>query len=72
MKDHCTTGLQFNKTGTDQKEQMLFFVCSEAGESKLVKLETSRTVILPTNNECSLVKFTTTNIQIPTLNKRIY
>ena len=46
MKDHCTTGLQFNKTGTDQKEQMLFFVCSEAGESKLVKLETSRTVIL--------------------------
>ena len=26
---------------------MLFFVCSEAAESKLVKLETSHTVILP-------------------------
>ena len=26
---------------------MLFFVCSEAAESKLVKLDTSRTVILP-------------------------
>ena len=36
---------------------MLFFVCSEAVESKLVKLETSRgKVILPpmTNDECSL------------------
>ena len=51
---------------------MLLFECSEAVESKLAQLETSRTVILPTNNECSLVKFTTTNIQIPTLNKRIY
>ena len=29
-----------------KEENMLFFVCSEAVESKLVKLETSRTVIL--------------------------
>ena len=28
-------------------EEKMFFVCSEAVESKLVKLETSRTVILP-------------------------
>ena len=40
-------GLQLNKTGTDQKEHMLLFVCSEAVESKLVKLETSRSAILP-------------------------
>ena len=39
--------LQFNKTGTDQKEHVLLFVCSEEVESKLVKLETSRTLILP-------------------------
>ena len=30
-----------------KEENMLFFACSEATESKLVKLETSRTVILP-------------------------
>ena len=30
-----------------KEENMLFFVCSEAVESKLVKLETSRTVIFP-------------------------
>ena len=30
-----------------QKENMLLFLCSEAVESKLVKLETSRTVIFP-------------------------
>ena len=29
------------------KENILFFVCSEAAESKLVILGTSRTVILP-------------------------
>ena len=34
-KDDCTVGLQFNKT----------FVCSEAADSKLVKLETSRTAL---------------------------
>ena len=39
-----------------KEENMLFFVCSEAAESKLVKLETSHTVILPPNGECSLVK----------------
>ena len=33
---------------------MLLFVCSEAAESKLVKLETSLTVILPPIVECSL------------------
>ena len=30
-----------------KEENILFFVCSEAAESKLVKLETSHTVILP-------------------------
>ena len=38
-------GGKFNKTGTDQKEYTLLFVYSEAAESKLVKLETSSTVI---------------------------
>ena len=32
----------------------MLFVCSEAVESKLVKLLTSHTVILPPNDECSL------------------
>ena len=40
-------GLQLNKIGFDQNKNTLLFVCSEAVESKLVKLETSRTVILP-------------------------
>ena len=41
-------GLQFNKTGTGQKEHTILFACSEAVESNLVKLETSHTtVILP-------------------------
>ena len=40
-------GLQSNKAGFDQKGSMLLLVCSEAIESKLVKLDTSRTVILP-------------------------
>ena len=39
-------GLQFNTTGLDPKEKILF-VCSEAVECKFLKLETSRTVILP-------------------------
>ena len=46
-KDHCTAGLQFNKTGLYQGRNYVVFVCSEATESKLVKLETSCTVILP-------------------------
>ena len=46
-KDRCTAVLQLNKVVFDQKEHMLLFVCSEAVESKLVKLETSHTVILP-------------------------
>ena len=47
-KYHYTAGLQFNKTGTDQKEHLFnLYLCSKAVESKLVKLETSRTVILP-------------------------
>ena len=33
---------------------MMLFACSEAVESKLVKLETSHTVILPPKGECSL------------------
>ena len=46
-KYHCTAGLQFNKTEFDQKRKYeTLFVCSEAVESSLVKLETSRTVIL--------------------------
>ena len=40
-------GHQFDKNGFDQKENMLLFVCSEAVESKPVKLETSHTVMLP-------------------------
>ena len=45
--DHCMAGLQFNKTGSDQKENMLLFACGEAVEFKLGKLEISHTVILP-------------------------
>ena len=37
-------GLQYIKTGTDQKEHVLLFVYSKAVVSKL---ETGRTVILP-------------------------
>ena len=41
-------GLHFNKKGTDQKESMLLFVCSESVElPNIVKLETSLTVIFP-------------------------
>ena len=36
-KDHPTAGLQFKKTGLDQEKNMLYFVWSEAVESKLVK-----------------------------------
>ena len=38
-----------SKTRLDltEKGKLLFFICSEAVESKLVKLETSRTVIFP-------------------------
>ena len=36
-------GLQFNKIGFDQKENMRLIECSEAVESVLVKLETSCT-----------------------------
>ena len=46
-KDHCTDGLQFNNTGLDQGRKYVVFGCSEAAESKLVKLETSHTVIHP-------------------------
>ena len=56
-KDHCTAGLQFNKTGFDQKiKYVVICICCEAAESKLVKLETNCTVILPPNCECSLLK----------------
>ena len=45
---HFTACLQFNKIGLDEKINTLVIVlCSEAGECKLVTLETSRTVILP-------------------------
>ena len=46
-KDHCTAGLQFDKSGLAKKENMLLFVCIEAVQSKLVKLETICTVMLP-------------------------
>ena len=35
---HCTAGLQFNKTGIDQKANLSLFECVEAVESKLLKL----------------------------------
>ena len=43
----CAVGLQFHKTGFDQKENVVLFVCCEVVESKLVKLETICTVIFP-------------------------
>ena len=46
-KDHYTACLQFNKIGFDQKETMWLLVGSDAVESKLVQLETSRTVMFP-------------------------
>ena len=39
--------LQFSKTGFDEKRKYVLFVFSEAVETKLLKLETSRAVILP-------------------------
>ena len=39
-------GLQFNQTGFDQKN-MLLFACSQAVELKPVKMQTNCTVILP-------------------------
>ena len=45
--DQCTSGLQFNKAGYDQNRKYVVILCSEAVETKLVKLETSSTVILP-------------------------
>ena len=53
--DQCTSGLQFNKAGYDQNRKYVVILCSEAVETKLVKLETSSTVILPPDGECSLV-----------------
>ena len=44
-KDHCTACLRLNNTGPTMK--ICFFVCCETAESKLVNLESSRTVILP-------------------------
>ena len=46
-KDDCTAGLQFFKTGPDKGRKYVILVSSGAAESKLVKLETSHTVILP-------------------------
>ena len=43
-KDHCMAGLQFKKTGFDQKESMLSFECSDTVETKL---ENRRPVMLP-------------------------
>ena len=39
-KDYCTAGLQYNKIGCDQKENIWLLVCtSVAVESIIVKLE---------------------------------
>ena len=38
-----------------KEESILFIVCSEVNNSNLVKMETSRTLILPTHGECSPV-----------------
>ena len=48
-KDHCTSGsgLQLSNTGLDRQRKYVVFARSEAVESKLVKLEVSRTVALP-------------------------
>ena len=44
-KYHCTAGLQLNTIGFDQRKIYFYlYVCSEAGESKFVKLATSRIV----------------------------
>ena len=53
-KDHCTAGLQLTRLDLTKNENMLLLVCSEAVESILVKLETSCTVIIAHNGECSL------------------
>ena len=47
--DHSTAGLIFNKTGIDQSRIMFLLECSEAVQSKIVKLEMSHTYsdILP-------------------------
>ena len=39
-RDHFTAGLQVKKTGTDQKWNMLLFVCSAGVQCILVKPET--------------------------------
>ena len=52
-----TVKLVFSLTGLDltKRENVLLLVlCSEATEFKPVKLETSRTVLLPINGECSM------------------
>ena len=38
-KDHCTAGLQINRLDLTKIENSRLLVCSEAAESKLVKLE---------------------------------
>ena len=56
-KDHCTPALQHNWNGFDQKENMLLFVFTETTEPKPVKLETSRTFILPLKMGFSALTF---------------
>ena len=46
-KNHRTAGLLVNKIRFDQKQNMWLFVCSEAVESRLAKLETSCTAVPP-------------------------
>ena len=60
-----TPGLQFNKIGLDKKENMWLKSCSEAVESKPAKLETNRTVILP-----SMMRVFTNEIKCPTRPRR--
>ena len=59
LREDITVWLVLRLTRLDhnKQENMLLFVCSKATESKPVKLETGRTVILPLINylsECSL------------------
>ena len=68
-KDHCIAGLQFNKTGFGQKRTCVFFVCSEAVESKLEKLETIRTVIPPSHKSECYPAPTMTHVEVEPIKK---
>ena len=70
-KDQCTSGLQFNKIGLDQRWK--YVVCmnvpSEAVEYKLVKLENSRTLIL---SRWSSLVFPLPNTKYESINFKVF